>query len=431
MRAVITTSDAFGGTTTFTTGNSLIANVEDEATGTPTVTGAAEEGGSLTASLAGGADEDGLTGIAYQWEIDTGAGFAAIAGATSATLAIPSDQSYVGATVRAVITTSDAFGGTTTFMTAPSTVLNVNDAPTTAPVTLAAIAEDSGARVITQAELLGLAGDVDGDTLTATGLAIASGVGTLTANLDGTWTFTPATDDDTAVTFSYTIDDGHGGQVVGSASLDITPVADTLILPPPVLPGVVGDPNDFDPLGNPLGENLSNVGTNGPDTIYGGGGDDTINGGGGNDIIYGGSGNDTIRGNGDSDTLFGGSGEDKVEGSNANDVLIGGWSADLLVGGNGVDTFRFLSANDRGDFISDFAAGEKIDVHALGVTHFSAGASAFGVWSYGAGSTTIQGTTETGNIYAADTDGDASTIEFWFVVNSTTTLGSGDFHYCA
>ena len=38
----------------------------------------------------------------------------------------------------------------------------VNDAPVTTPVTLAAIAEDSGARLITQAELLANASDVDG-----------------------------------------------------------------------------------------------------------------------------------------------------------------------------------------------------------------------------------------------------------------------------
>ncbi len=51
----------------------------------------------------------------------------------------------------------------------------VNDAPTTSPVTLAPIAEDSGARLITQAELLANASDVDGPAMTATGLTIATG----------------------------------------------------------------------------------------------------------------------------------------------------------------------------------------------------------------------------------------------------------------
>ncbi|MBP2237161.1 hypothetical protein J2Z31_003675, partial [Sinorhizobium kostiense] len=102
----------------------------------------------------------------------------------------------------------------------------VNDDPTTAPVTLASVAEDSGARLITQAELLANAADVDGDGLTATNLAIATGTGTLTDNGDGSWSYTPAANDDTAVTFSYTIADGQGGSVAGSASLDITPVND-------------------------------------------------------------------------------------------------------------------------------------------------------------------------------------------------------------
>ena len=68
----------------------------------------------------------------------------------------------------------------------------VNDAPATTPVTLAAIAEDSGARLITQAELLanasrrgrtGADGDQPGDP---------SGNGTLVDNGNGTWSYTPA-----------------------------------------------------------------------------------------------------------------------------------------------------------------------------------------------------------------------------------------------
>ena len=78
----------------------------------------------------------------------------------------------------------------------------------TTPVTLAAIAEDSGARLITQAELLANATDVDSPSLTITGLSIASGTGTLVDNVNGTWTYTPALNDDTAVTFSYTVTDG-------------------------------------------------------------------------------------------------------------------------------------------------------------------------------------------------------------------------------
>ena len=117
----------------------------------------------------------------------------------------------------------------------------VNDAPTASPVTLAPIAEDSGARLITQAELLANANDVDGDALTATGLAISVGGGTLVDNGDGTWNYTPALNDDTAVSFSYTVDDGNGGTVAGSASLDITPVNDVPTTTPVTLAPIAED----------------------------------------------------------------------------------------------------------------------------------------------------------------------------------------------
>ena len=56
---------------------------------------------------------------------------------------------------------------------------------------MTAIAEDSGARLITQAELLANANDIEGDALTATGLTINTGSGAITDNGDGTWNYTP------------------------------------------------------------------------------------------------------------------------------------------------------------------------------------------------------------------------------------------------
>jgi VCBS repeat-containing protein len=106
------------------------------------------------------------------------------------------------------------------------TIAGANDTPEiTGPVTLAPIAEDGDARLITQAELLAHAVDVDGPSLAAANLAITSGSGTLTDNHDGTWTYRPADDDDTAVAFSYTVSDGIA-PVAASATLDITPVND-------------------------------------------------------------------------------------------------------------------------------------------------------------------------------------------------------------
>ena len=133
-------------------------------------------------------------------------------------------------------TTSDSFtytvddgnGGTDT-ATVNITITPVNDAPTTTPIVLTAIAEDTGFRVITQDELLANANDIEGDALTATGLTITAGEGTIVPNPDGSFTFMPASNDDTAVTFSYTITDG-AGNVTGTATLDITPVNDAPII---------------------------------------------------------------------------------------------------------------------------------------------------------------------------------------------------------
>src|SRR5207248_3252332 len=100
----------------------------------------------------------------------------------------------------------------------------------TGAITLAAITEDSGARLITQAELLANVTDVDGPSLTAAGLAIATGSGTLVDNHDGTWSYSPALNDDTAVSFSYSVTDGVAAPVADSATLDITAVDDAPVV---------------------------------------------------------------------------------------------------------------------------------------------------------------------------------------------------------
>ena len=136
-------------------------------------------------------------------------------------------------------------GGTSAFSTATDTaslsVTAVNDVPTTTPVTLAPLVEDGAPRLITQAEALANAADVDGDALTATGLAIVSGNGTLVDNGNGTWTYTPAANDATSVSFSYTISDGNGGSVAGSATLDLTPVNDWPTTTPVILAPLIED----------------------------------------------------------------------------------------------------------------------------------------------------------------------------------------------
>ena len=125
--------------------------------------------------------------------------------------------------------------------TASLDITPVNDAPVTSPVTLTAIAEDSGPRLITQAELLANASDVDGPALTAINLAISSGNGQLVSNPDGTWTYKPAANDDTSVTFSYAVSDGIAAPVATTASLDITPVNDAPVTSPVTLTAIAED----------------------------------------------------------------------------------------------------------------------------------------------------------------------------------------------
>jgi hypothetical protein len=122
-----------------------------------------------------------------------------------------------------------------------------NDPPVVSgPVTLAAINEDSGARLVTQVELLANASDVDGPALTAAGLQIAAGNGSLVDNGNGTWSYTPAADDDTSVSFTYQVTDGIAAPVAANATLDILPVSDA----PPTPTGTPGDDAFTAPTGS-------------------------------------------------------------------------------------------------------------------------------------------------------------------------------------
>lgn len=129
------------------------------------------------------------------------------------------DQNFFG-TASFEYTVSDGKGGFDTGLVT-ITVTPVNDAPVVSgPVTLEAIPQLSGVRHITQAELLANARDVDSASLTATALTIAAGGGTLRDNGNGTWDYTPPPNDDTAVSFSYTVSDGSL-TTQGTATLDI------------------------------------------------------------------------------------------------------------------------------------------------------------------------------------------------------------------
>ena len=154
------------------------------------------------------------------------------------------------------------------------TVDGLNDGPTTSDVNLGNVDEDNSV-TISKADLLANASDIDGDTLSAA--SISASHGTVVDNGDGTITFTPDANYNGAVDFSYTVSDGQGGTVSGTASLDVAAVADEAAIVAPDVTVNYGGANT----------NESLAGTSGADTLVGGGGSDTLTGGAGNDVLYG------------------------------------------------------------------------------------------------------------------------------------------------
>ena len=120
-------------------------------------------------------------------------------------------------------TVSDGNGGTAT-QTVSVDVTAVNDAPNvdmTSPVSLS-LAED-GTLLITQADFLSNASDIEGDTLSVSGVAVDSG--TITDDGDGTWAFAPGADFNGSVTLSYNVSDGTNS-VADAGTITVTAVND-------------------------------------------------------------------------------------------------------------------------------------------------------------------------------------------------------------
>ncbi|OED44220.1 hypothetical protein ACH42_08195 [Endozoicomonas sp. (ex Bugula neritina AB1)] len=132
------------------------------------------------------------------------------------------------------------------------TIEGRNDQPTVRTVDLGQINEDNSI-TITQEQLLANASDIDGDNLTVTNVELsdigyddlggvvlrgdyqvdgqtmvsAGSVGTIVDNGNGAWTFTPAANfNGDNVNFNFTVSDGHNGEAVSSATLDVTAVND-------------------------------------------------------------------------------------------------------------------------------------------------------------------------------------------------------------
>jgi VCBS repeat-containing protein len=277
--------------------------------------------------------------------------------------------------------------------------------------------------------------DNDDDSWQAQTIASANGYGTLIINGDGSWTYTLDNsnsdvndlEDDEDLTDTFTVKTVDGTEQ--TISITINGNSDFNYVSPAPFTGT-GDPNDFDSLGNPAGQNTSPDATNGDDTLYGGAGNDTINGGNGNDTIYGGSGGDGLGGGGDIDKLFGGSGSDTITGGNANDILIGGYGADNLNGSNGADTFFYLGQKDTGDTISGFsqAEGDRIkfdSAFGFDSSDFMGSISTPGAVDAGKFGYRYDPLTNTTTVYV-DTDG-VFGADMEIKLSGNVALTSGDF----
>lgn len=99
--------------------------------------------------------------------------------------------------------------------------------------------------------------------------------------------------------------------------------------------------------------------------IWGGAGNDTLNGSAQSDTLFGGSGNNIIDGGAGKDFLFGGENNDTINGGAGNDIIRSGLGTDTITLGGGADILRGLTDEVNGDTVTDFEAGDKIELMSL------------------------------------------------------------------
>ncbi len=227
-------------------------------------------------------------------------------------------------------------------------ITGTNDAPVAAA--------DSGSTafntpfVVSAATLLANDTDPEGDALTLTAVGGATnGVVGLNA---GQVTFTPNSGFSGAASFTYTVDDGHGGTATGHVNVNVA--------------GGGGEPlKNYVLLTEHHDEVSYAFRTIGGVKVSALGGDDTVVGSKFADSINGGSGNDNLSGLGGNDVITGGSGTDRMSGGTGNDVF-------AFAGGD------LMNTKQTADFITDFHGAGTSGVGEqdfLNLSGFSAGST--------------------------------------------------------
>ncbi|MCW8923270.1 MAG: hypothetical protein OQK69_06525, partial [Gammaproteobacteria bacterium] len=220
ITVTVTADDGHGGSAIANSSAVTIANNNPAFADTPSISGTALVGSSLTAINTTITDIDGDTStLSYQWQVDG----VDIAGATGASFTPTAAQAH--ASISVTITGNDGHGGSTPAMTT-STVLVADSSPifiATPTITGSAILGSSLAVTNTATT------DADNDTVILTYLWQADGV-----NITGATgpTYSPtATEAHAAITVSVVANDGYGGiTIANSAGVTVannTPTFDT------------------------------------------------------------------------------------------------------------------------------------------------------------------------------------------------------------
>jgi Ca2+-binding RTX toxin-like protein len=131
-----------------------------------------------------------------------------------------------------------------------------------------------------------------------------------------------------------------------------------VLLVVPLLAFLAGGSAAQNPPPTCFGQQPTEVGGPGPDTMIGTSGPDVMVGEGGNDTMNGMGGNDLICGNDGGDTISGGGGADRIDGGTEGDTLNGGSGADNVNGGNGADLVQGGDGNDT----VDGGGGDNTDI---------------------------------------------------------------------
>ncbi len=190
-----------------------VANINDDPTGTVTISGTAEEDQTLTASH-NLADEDGLGPVSYQWSRNE----LAIDGATHSTFALTQADVGTQLTVTASYTDNHGTAESVTSV-ATSAVANVNDTPV-GVVTITGIAIED--------EVLAATNDLaDEDGLSAISYQWTRDGVAIDSATESTYTLTQLdVGQAISVTVSYTDDQGTAEQVTSATSAVVANVND-------------------------------------------------------------------------------------------------------------------------------------------------------------------------------------------------------------